>query len=87
MIEVTCSCGIRFSVTDQAGGLTADCPTCGAEVDVPVVEELMPLADLWEDLPQGSFKQAGTNVNVSPTHPLKEFALAIFNLNAFLYVE
>lgn len=25
--------------------------------------ELMPLADLWEDLPQGSFKQAGTMVN------------------------
>lgn len=28
-------------------------------------KELMPLADLWEDLPQGSFKQAGTNVNVA----------------------
>ena len=27
--------------------------------------ELMPLADLWEDLPQGSFKQAGTNVNAA----------------------
>jgi phospholipid N-methyltransferase len=28
-------------------------------------KELMPLADLWEDLPQGSFKEAGTGVNVA----------------------
>jgi phospholipid N-methyltransferase len=28
-------------------------------------KELMPLADLWEDLPQGSFKAAGTGVNVA----------------------
>jgi hypothetical protein len=27
--------------------------------------ELMPLADTWEDLPAGSFKAAGTNVNVA----------------------
>jgi phospholipid N-methyltransferase len=28
-------------------------------------EQLMPLADHWEVLPEGSFKQAGTNVNVA----------------------
>jgi phospholipid N-methyltransferase len=28
-------------------------------------KELMPLADLWEDLPAGSFKEAGTGVNVA----------------------
>lgn len=28
-------------------------------------EELMPLAELWEDLPAGTFKQQGTNVNTA----------------------
>lgn len=28
-------------------------------------KELMPLADLWEDLPAGSFKEAGTGINVA----------------------
>jgi len=43
MIELTCPCGKRFAVEDEAGGLTADCPGCGEEIDVPLVDDLAPL--------------------------------------------
>jgi hypothetical protein len=36
MIELQCVCGERFSVDDQAAGLTADCPRCGKEVCVHI---------------------------------------------------
>ena len=35
MIELQCACGYRFGVSDEAAGLTTDCPHCGEELLVP----------------------------------------------------
>src|SRR5690349_10590063 len=55
MIRFVCTCGHRFEVEDDLGGMSIQCPKCNLLVDVPTLQELESFTD------QGTYRLDGND--------------------------
>jgi hypothetical protein len=77
MIEANCrQCGYRFGVSEEARGLTAECPHCAAEVMVPSqAGEVLPL-DQTAPPPVRQHTVTAEPLEVAPAPPVADTAEA-----------